>query len=126
LVVYFLVSNTFRVFQQMLITRRYYGGKGEEAEVIRPEPAAGKAGVTETKASARSAGAGVNHGSRRPVLNPPKKPKKKPVQKKSPGGRSAPKKTPPGGRPESKRVTPKKNDQSDPGSGRGRRDKKKR
>jgi YidC/Oxa1 family membrane protein insertase len=127
LVVYFLVSNTFRVFQQMFITRRFYGGKGEEAEVIRPEPAAGKAAATDTKAaSARSAGAGVNHGSRRPVLNPPKKPKKKPVQNKSPAGGSASKKTPPGGRPVSKRVTPKKNDQSDPGSGRGRRDKKKR
>jgi YidC/Oxa1 family membrane protein insertase len=135
LVVYFLVSNTFRVFQQMFITRRFYGGHGEEPEIVKPESVAKSrraADAEQTEKSEqrqRASSSGVNHGSRRPVTNPPKKkPKKAPPKagasgsKKKPPPQKGSKK--PAARGQSKRVTPKKDQDGDAAAGRRRRDKK--
>jgi YidC/Oxa1 family membrane protein insertase len=123
LVVYFLVSNTFRVFQQMFITRRFYSGSEDGPEIVRPV-AADKA--TDDAGSRRTqvAGSGVNHGSRRPVKNPPKKRTRKPASGGSTmasGSKKSQGETPT--RSQSKRVTPKK-DQDEQNSGSRRRDKK--
>lgn len=111
LVLYFLVSNAFRVFQQMFITRKYYSGTKDEPEIVRPTPAAKAAATAEAAPSRPAASTGVNHGSRRPVTNPPKKrPKKQPPAAK-PSPRESGSKAKGGddsNRPQSKRVTPKK------------------
>ena len=65
--------------QQVFITKRFYGGNKDESEIVRPESSEKKPAKAAANASARSAkSSGVNHGSRRPVSNPPKKRKKKP------------------------------------------------
>ncbi len=123
LVVYFLVSNTFRVFQQMVITRKFYSGSDDGPEIVRPvaaDKAADDAGSRRTPA----ASSGVNHGSRRPVKNPPKKRTRKPATggpATAPGSKKSTGETPT--RSQSKRVTPKK-DQDEQNSGSRRRDKK--
>jgi YidC/Oxa1 family membrane protein insertase len=121
LVVYFFVSNLFRVGQQVFITKKIYGNHDPDAEIVRPDPKDEDVPAARNRAAATTK-AGSNHGSRRPVTNAPKK-RRKPPASNGPAkaddrtSRKATGETSP--RPASKRVTPKKppNDGT-PGSGR--------
>ncbi len=146
LVVYWFVSNLFRVGQQMFITKRVYGTEDDEIEIVRPEPTDTKSTATKTArrgSGTDKAGAGSStHGRRSPVSTPPPKKRKKPPAAKKQAAapskkeaaaptkkQAAAKRTPPQSRerqerPTSKRVTPKKSTRPEPVS--RRRDKKKR
>ncbi len=146
LVVYWFVSNLFRVGQQMFITKRVYGTEDDEIEIVRPEPTDTKSTATKTArrgSGTDKAGSGSStHGRRSPVSTPPPKKRKKPPAAKKQAAapskkeaaaptkkQAAAKRTPPQSRerqerPTSKRVTPKKSTRPEPVS--RRRDKKKR
>lgn len=147
LVVYWFSSNLFRVGQQVFITKRVYGTRGEEAQIVRPDEkkssSAAKDGSgtktteksTKTEArdtTARKGSGGTDHGRRSPVSGPPPKKRKKPsAANRSANGSSAPSRDR-DPRPTSKRVTPKKNapapepePKSSSGSSWRRRDRKK-
>lgn len=121
LVVYWFVSNLFRVGQQVFITKRVYGGE-DDTEIVRPEPPAKGKGKGNSNAAvetrtqrAEPRSGGVNHGSRRPVTNPPKKRKKPPSA--SSNGRTA--------SPSGRKQTPKGDTPDTSSTRRGRRGKKK-
>jgi YidC/Oxa1 family membrane protein insertase len=147
LVVYWFVSNLFRVGQQVFITKRVYGTREAEAQIIRPDEkksssaAKDGSGTKTTEKSTktddrdttpRKGSGGTDHGRRSPVSGPPpKKRKKPPAAKGSANGSSAPSRDREP-RPTSKRVTPKKNTpapepepKSSSGSSWRRRDRKK-
>jgi len=149
LVVYWFVSNLFRVGQQVWITKRVYGKRDDVKEIQRPDEGKGsssssKGGTgtksntetsTETTArdtSPRKGTTGTNHGRRSPVSGPPpKKRKKPPAASRQSNGSSSPSRDAKE-RPTSKRVTPKKNapatvPEPEPSSGSSwlRRDRKK-
>jgi YidC/Oxa1 family membrane protein insertase len=131
LVVYWFVSNLFRVGQQLFITKKVYGKKDDDYEIIRPtavEQEKKKPNQTARQKSSSGKGkAGGNkvHGRRNPVSSdPPKKRKKPPAQPKPAKKRSKPEAPEPQARPTSKRVTPKKNVEPEPRT--RRRDKKKK
>lgn len=149
LVVYWFVSNLFRVGQQVFITKRVYGTRTEEPQIIRPDEkkssSAAKDGsgtkTTEksTKTDARDTtprkgSGGTNHGRRSPVSGPPPKKRKKPPAAKGSSNGSSAQRREREPRPTSKRVTPKKNQpapapepepKSSSGSSWRRRDRKK-
>lgn len=131
LVVYWFVSNLFRVGQQVFITRQVYGKHDAEAEIIVPESSTKKSNAsTKTDDSDRNAGrAGVagRHGSRAPVSGPPPKKRKKPPAASRPttsgsasGSRTRDE------RAGSRRVTPKKGTEAPPAAPERRRDRKKK
>ena len=99
LVLYWFVSNVFRVGQQAFITRRVYGTHDDEAEIVRPSSDDGADDDASDPAPSPARGgtgskATVNHGSRRPVSNPPKKKARpKPSSSSSTGGSSSGKKS---------------------------------
>lgn len=135
LIVYFLVSNLFRVAQQVFITKKVYGEQKDDSEIVRPEPAAkvsSDGDKAKPAAKQQRQGSSSGHGSRRPVSNPPKKRKKKPAPSsgsaKSDGNRprkgKVDERKEPAKRPQSKRVTPKKSDQTNASEQRGRNKKK--
>ncbi len=133
LVVYWFVSNLFRVGQQMFITKRVYGTGDDDIEIVRPDPIDKSPSTKTARGSSQTGPAGGNrvHGRRSPVSTPPPKKRSKPTpKKKAPAKKQSPsKRTPPQARerqerPVSKRVTPKKNARPEPVS--RRRDKKKR
>lgn len=131
LVVYWFVSNLFRVGQQFFITHRVYGSKDDDTEIVRPsavEAKASKNQATRERAATSKVEAG-KHGRRNPVSAPPPKKRKKPAaaqqDNRSAVKRSRPQKKEPEARPTSKRVTPKKNAPAEPPAA-GRRNKKKR
>jgi len=123
LIFYFITSNIFRVGQQMFITKRFYGENKEEKEVVVPTAKDSK--EREKEELRKSQKGSGNHGSRRPVANPPKKRKKKPLPAETPKKRKVEERKEPTPRPHSKRVTPKKNIEED-GPGSRRRKKKRR
>ncbi len=112
LVVYWFVSNLFRVGQQAFITKQVYGKHDADVDIVRPttekkpsgQTARGDSGTTKTTSASAA------HGRRSPVSGPPPKKRKKPNQQNKPAGKrstQAPKE-----RQEMKastRVTPKKN-----------------
>jgi len=123
LIFYFLTSNIFRVGQQMFITKRFYGGSKTEKEVVVPTAKEMEDREKENIRNSKAQKGAGDHG-RRPVTNPPKKRKKKPLPAETPKKGKVAERKEPSARPHSKRVTPKKeNDQDAPGS---RRRKKKR
>lgn len=131
LVVYWFVSNVFRVGQQVFITRKFYGDTDDEVEVIRPETVEEKqtASQTERKGSTRTKTSGGGHGRRSPVSRPAPKKKRKPASETKPKTKPAAKRSTPQPRERqeratSKRVTPKKGSDSTKSS--RRRDKKRR
>jgi len=129
LVVYWFVSNLFRVGQQMFITHRVYGGD-DDGEIVRPKADAIEKTNNQTarKKPATKQGEGGTHGRRSPVSSPPPKKKKKkpPAEPEKPAAkRSKPEKREPQERQTSKRVTPKKNDGAD-SSSTSRRNRKKK
>lgn len=131
LVVYWFVSNLFRVGQQVFITRKVYGSSDDEIDVVLPAAVEAKKDTKTTNQTARKGATGTasgsrKHGSRSPVSGPPPKKKKKPPSPDKPAAkRSTPEPRTPKERPTSKRVTPKKEDPAkNPRP--SRRDKKKR
>jgi YidC/Oxa1 family membrane protein insertase len=112
LVVYWFVSNLFRVGQQHFITKQVYGKHDADVDIVRPtaekkkpagQTARGESGTKKTPTQAA-------HGRRSPVSKPPPKKRKKPTQQNKPAAKrstQAPKERQE--RPTSKRVTPKKN-----------------
>lgn len=147
LVVYWFVSNLFRVGQQVFITKRVYGTREEEAQIIRPDEkksssdAEDGSGTKTTEKSTktddrdttpRKGSSGTNHGRRSPVSGPPPKKRKKPPAANRPANGSTASSRDRQPRPTSKRVTPKKNTpapepepKSSSGSSWRRRDRKK-
>ena len=125
LIFYFITSNVFRVGQQMFITKRFYGEKKEEKEIVVPTAKNIKEREKEDLRNTQSQKGNGNHGSRRPVVNPPKKRKKKPLPAETSKKGNVAERKEPSARPHSKRVTPKKNIEED-GSGSRRRKKKRR
>ncbi len=81
-VLYFVISNIFRLGQQTIITRRYYGENypvaiETTAEEVEPDPEPVVERPTRAPTAVRerttpSAGGGGKHGSRRPTSRPPK------------------------------------------------------
>ena len=134
LVVYWFVSNLFRVGQQVFITKKVYG-VADDDDIIVPKAEAIETTSKEkrptdnqkAKKEADRTQDGSSHGRRSPVSGPPpKKKKKKPnAQSKPAAKKSTPEPKTPQQRQSSKRVTPKKNTKADTSSSR-RRDKKKR
>ncbi len=118
LVVYWFVSNLFRVGQQMFITKRVYGSAPAEVEIIRPESVAGKGTgksgeqttktATQDTARGSKGSTGSNHGRRSPVSGPPPKKRKKPPAASRPSSGATPTSRERQERPTSRRVTPKK------------------
>lgn len=147
LVLYWFVSNLFRVGQQVFITKRVYGTRDTEAEIIRPDEkksssaAKDGAGTKTTEKSTktdardttpRKGSGGTDHGRRSPVSGPPPKKRKKPPAANRPANGDNARSRDRQPRPTSKRVTPKKNQparQPEPKSSTGsswlRRDRKK-
>ncbi len=147
LVVYWFVSNLFRVGQQVFITKRVYGNRSDEAQIVRPDEKKGSSaekdgsGTTKTEKSTktdaqdtppRKGSGGTNHGRRSPVSGPPPKKRKKPPAANRPANGSSAQSKERQARPTSKRVTPKKNTpapapepESSSGSSWLRRDRKK-
>ena len=124
LIFYFITSNVFRVGQQMFITKRFYGDNKEEGKVVIPTAKEIEEREKENLKNSNSQKGSGNHGSRRPVANPPKKRKKKPLPAETVKKGKVAERKEPSARPHSKRVTPKKETEQDaPGS---RRRKKKR
>ena len=107
----------------MFITKRFYGGSKTEKEVVVPTAKEMEDREKENIRNSKAQKGAGDHG-RRPVTNPPKKRKKKPLPAETPKKGKVAERKEPSARPHSKRVTPKKeNDQDAPGS---RRRKKKR
>lgn len=147
LVVYWFVSNLFRVGQQVFITKRVYGTREQEVQIIRPDDKKGSLAAKDgsgtktteksTKTDARDTtprkgSTSTNHGRRSPVSGPPPKKRKKPPAANRPANGSSVPSRERDPRPSSKRVTPKKNPpapQPEPKSSSGsswrRRDRKK-
>jgi YidC/Oxa1 family membrane protein insertase len=130
LVVYWFVSNLFRVGQQLFITKQVYGKHDAEQDIVRPVAEEKKPASQTAKAGSgtKTAQRGAAHGRRSPVSTPPpKKRKKPPSPKQSAAKRSTPEKRERQERPTSKRVTPKKNAAPpEPESRPRRRDRKKK
>lgn len=130
LVVYWFVSNLFRVGQQAFITRQIYGKHDSEREIVKPEavePAKKSDNQTTRKQTgARAGSGGSTHGSRSPLSGPPpKKRKKPPAAQAKPAAKRTTERKEPQARPTSKRVTPKKNaPPPEPEPSRRRRDRK--
>mgnify|MGYP006101340343 FL=1 len=125
LIFYFLTSNIFRVGQQMFITKRFYGEKEEDTEVVVPTAKDMEEQEKEEIRKSNSQKGNGSHGSRRPVANPPKKRKKKPLPAETLKKGKVAERKEPTKRPHSKRVTPKKDIEED-GSGSRRRKRKRR
>ncbi len=131
LVVYWFVSNLFRVGQQMFITKQVYGKDSGDAVVV---PAATESKSKSTKSNANqtarkgsSKTSGGKHGSRSPVSGPAPKKKPKPkAQSASAKKRSTPESKQRQERTTSKRVTPKKASAPEPTTSTRRRDRKKK
>jgi YidC/Oxa1 family membrane protein insertase len=131
LVVYWFVSNLFRVGQQVFITKQVYGKDGGDAVVV---PAATESKNKSTKSNANqtarkgsSKTSGGKHGSRSPVSGPAPKKKPKPkAQSASAKKRSTPESKQRQERTTSKRVTPKKASAPEPTTSTRRRDRKKK
>lgn len=128
LVVYWFVSNLFRVGQQVFITKQVYGKHDAEQDIVRPvaeeKPKKQTARPsTDTKQATKPAS---GHGRRSPVSSPPPKKRKKPPQQRPASKRSTPEPRERNERPTSKRVTPKKNAQPEPEPRGRRRDRKKK
>lgn len=129
LVVYWFVSNLFRVGQQAFITRQIYGKHDSEREIVKPEvvePATSDNQTTRKQTGARAGSGGSTHGSRNPLSTPPpKKRKKPPAAQAKPAAKRSNERKEPQSRPTSKRVTPKKNTPPpEPEPSRRRRDRK--
>ena len=129
LVVYWFVSNLFRVGQQAFITRQIYGKHDSEKEIVVPEfaePAKSDNQTTRKQSGARAGSGGSAHGSRSPLsAPPPKKRKKPPAAQAKPAAKRSNERKEPQARPTSKRVTPKKNTPPpEPEPPRRRRDRK--
>ncbi len=127
LVVYWFVSNLFRVGQQVFITKKVYGAKGDEIEIVKPAASESKKSTSQTvqKEKARG-GAASGHGRRSPVTAPPPKRKKKPTSRAKPAAKkSSPERREREERTTSKRVTPSKKAKAEPPPKR-RRDRKKK
>lgn len=114
-VLYFVVSNLFRVGQQSIITRQFYSDEAKQKlEVRAAEVAAKRASEPADEPPARAKPAkkkpsgGGTHGSRRPTSRPPRKRRANDPKNKTTGGA-----TPSGDKPvkpqkkSSGRVTPK-------------------
>ena len=131
LVVYWFVSNLFRVGQQAFITRRVYGKHDSEKEIVVPEIAESNKPANQTtrkQSGTRADSGGGAHGSRSPLSTPPpKKRKKPPAAQAKPAAKRSNDRREPQSRPTSKRVTPKKNTPPpEPEPSRRRRDRKRK
>ncbi len=127
LVVYWFVSNLFRVGQQVFITKKVYGTKDDAIEIVMPDVVESKKSTSQTarKEKGRTSDSS-GHGRRSPVTAPPPKRKKKPTPQSKPAAkRSSPERRERQERTTSKRVTPSKKAKADP-SPRRRRDRKKK
>lgn len=119
LVVYFLVSNTFRIAQQAYITHSFY--KGDESLGRQASEARGKADVIDVKESpvkgggtdgrrgTKGASPSTNGNGARPGARPPASSPDPSAASTSSSSRPSPRRTPPKGRPTpSGRTTPPK------------------
>ena len=112
LVVYWFVSNLFRVGQQLFITKQIYGKHDADVDIVRPKAEEQKPASQTARAGSatKASGAKTVHGRRSPVSSLPPKKRKKPAQQAKPAAkRSSPEARERQERSTSKRVTPKKN-----------------